>query len=201
MAEHQAAQVSQDLRLETLRCVLRYPVLDDTPRLMSAFRSPTFPRYVPLGRLTSAEQVTQWIEGSQARWARGESYTWSIELASGGTLVGQVSLTRMPEAGVWSLAYWTHPDCWGEGYATEAAQQATAFAFQELGATRIWAGATPWNHGSRRVLEKLGMAYRADNPEGYRLDGEPVPTQEYEITAAGWEKAGRSALAPREGAR
>jgi ribosomal-protein-alanine N-acetyltransferase len=201
MAEHPEAQVPQALRLETRRCVLRYPVLDDAPRLLSAFRSPTFPQYVPLGRLTSAEQVMQWIEGSQTRWAQGQGYTWAIEQASDGKLVGQVSLTRMPEAGAWALAYWTHPDCWGEGYATEAARQAAAFAFQQLGATRIWAGVTPWNHGSRRVLEKLGMIYLADNPEGYRLDGEPVPTQEYEITAAAWDAAGRSARAPGEGAR
>lgn len=201
MAEHQAGQVPQDLRLETGRCVLRYPVLDDAPRLLSAFRSPAFPRYVPLGRLTSPEQVTHWIEGTQARWVQGQSYTWAIEEVRDGRLVGQVSLTRMPEGGAWALAYWTHPDCWGGGYATEAARQAMTFAFQELGATRIWAGVTPWNHGSRRVLKKLGMTYLADNPEGYQLDGEPVPTEEYEITAAHWEAAGRSAGAPREGAR
>jgi RimJ/RimL family protein N-acetyltransferase len=46
---------------------------------------------------------------------------------------------------------------------------------------------TPQNAGSRRVLEKLGMTYLADNPDGYRLDGKPVPIEEYEIEAATWE--------------
>lgn len=201
MAENPPARVPQDLRLEAGRCVLRYPDLGDAPRLLSAFRSPAFPRYVPLGQFTSAEQVTQWIKGSQARWARGEGYTWTVEQASDGNLAGQVTLARGPEAGTWALAYWTHPDCWGMGYATEAARRAMAFAFQELGAARVWAGVTPQNLGSRRVLEKLGMIYLADNPEGYRIGGQPVPTQEYEITAATWEAAGGYAQARREGTR
>jgi RimJ/RimL family protein N-acetyltransferase len=170
--------------------VLRYPVLDDAPRMLSAFRSPAFPRYVPLGRLTAPEQVREWIKGSQARWARGHAYTWTLERTRDGMLAGQVTLACRPEAGTWALAYWTHPDCWGQGYATEAAQRAIQFAFQELEAVRVWAGVTPRNEPSRRVLEKLGLTYLADNPEGYRLDDEPVPIREYEITAVTWQVDG-----------
>lgn len=167
--------------------MLRYPRLDDAPKMLPAFQSRSFPRYVPLSRVTSPEQVARWITGSQERWARGEAYTWTLERAEDGALAGQVTLARRPEAGTWALAYWTHPDCWGQGYATEAAGRAMAFAFQELGAARVWAGVTPQNLGSRRVLEKLGMTYLADNPDGYRLDGEAVPVKEYEIVAATWE--------------
>jgi RimJ/RimL family protein N-acetyltransferase len=189
MAEELATVVPQDLRLDTGRCVLRYPRLEDAPQMLSAFTSRSFPRYVPLSRVKSPEQVAQWITGSQERWARGEAYTWTLERAEDGALAGQVALTRRPEAGAgtWALAYWTHPDHWGRGYATEAAGRAMAFAFQELGAARVWAGVTPQNVGSRRVLEKLGMTYLADNPDGYRLDGQPVPIKEYQIEAAAWE--------------
>ena len=187
MAEEPATVVPQDLRLDTGRCVLRYPRLEDAAQMLPAFASHSFPRYVPLGRVTSAEQVAQWITGSQERWARGKAYAWALELAEDGALAGQVTLARRPEAGTWALAYWTHPDHWGQGYATEAAGRAMDFAFQELGATRVWAGVTPQNAGSRRVLEKLGMTYLADNPDGYRLDGKPVPIEEYEIEAATWE--------------
>ncbi|NIN68021.1 MAG: GNAT family N-acetyltransferase, partial [Anaerolineae bacterium] len=67
----------------------------------------------------------------------------------------------------WALAYWTHPERWGEGYATEGAQCVIKFGFERLGAASIWAGAAEWNHASNRVLEKLGMVHMSDNPQGY----------------------------------
>lgn len=61
------------------------------------------------------------------------------------------------------------------------------FAFRDLGANRIWAGAATWNKGSLRVLEKLGMVHLSDNPEGYAINDEPIPTQEFEITLSMWQ--------------
>jgi len=189
--EGKVPQIPIGRRLETKRCVLRYPALEEVPRLLSAFRSPAFPEDLPLKQLTSPEQVGQWIEGCQARWAEGQGYTWTVEDRWDGTIAGQVTLARLPAEGTWALAFWTHPDCWGEGYATEAARRAIAFAFQELDAMRVWAGAATWNAGSQRVLQKLGMAYLQDNPEGYRINDRAVPTKEYEITCTGWEQNGQ----------
>jgi ribosomal-protein-alanine N-acetyltransferase len=184
-------QIPITLTLETLRCLLRHPALEDAPRLLSAFRSSAFPEDLPLRQITSPEHASQWIEGCQARWAEGQGFTWTVEHKQDGTILGQVTLARLPAAGAWALAFWTHPDCWGEGYATEMARRAVEFAFHELDATRVWAAAATWNAGSQRVLEKLGMAYLQDNPEGYRIDDRPVPTKEFEITRAAWEQSGQ----------
>jgi ribosomal-protein-alanine N-acetyltransferase len=70
----------------------------------------------------------------------------------------------------------------GEGYATEAAGRVIEFAFRDLGDARIWAGAAEWNKGGLRVIEKFGMAHLSDNPKGYTVHDEPIPTQEFEIT-------------------
>lgn len=185
-------------QLETERCRLRYPCIDDVRRLQSAFASPSFPSDVPLAQLTSSDQVTQWIEGSQARWARGEGYTWTVEEKTRGTIVGQVSLTRLPSGEGWALAFWSHPDCWGQGYAPEAANRAIHCAFEELGATRVWAAAATWNRASQRVLEKLGMAYVGDNSAGYTMQGRYIATLEFEITRAVWRN---SAQLPSQSAR
>jgi RimJ/RimL family protein N-acetyltransferase len=101
--------------------------------------------------------------------------------------MGQVTLANIPDSGAWALAFWTHPECWGEGYATEAAGRVIDFAFRDLGANRIWAGAATWNKGSLRVLEKLGMVYLSYNPEGYAINGEHIPTHEFEITQSMWQ--------------
>jgi ribosomal-protein-alanine N-acetyltransferase len=187
MTLHADQPLATDRELETARCRLRYPRLDDVPRLLSAFSSPRFPRDVPLAQLTTSDQVTQWIQGSHDRWAQGQAYTWTAEEKASGTLVGQISLTRQLSADGWALAFWTHPDCWGQGYAPETALRAVRFAFQELGAGRVWAAAATWNRASQRVLEKLGMVYLGDNPAGYTMRGKPVPTIEFEITRAAWQ--------------
>lgn len=174
-------KLSVDHHLETSRCILRYPLLSDSPRLLSAFESDDFPKYVPLGQIDKLEQVDDWIEGAQARWAEGQGYTWTAERKCDCTVVGQVSLVQLGKGSTWSLAFWTHPDCWGQGYATEIASCAVDYAFRELSASRVWAAAAKWNQASLRVLQKLGMKYLGENNEGYRNDDEPIPTKEFAL--------------------
>jgi ribosomal-protein-alanine N-acetyltransferase len=187
MAGNPIRQVPINTILETARCLLRYPVSSDVPRAFSAFTSPSFPKYVPLGQISSLGEVEAWIEGAQSRWSEGGAFTWSVDRKRDGLLMGQVTLTNIPDSGAWALAFWTHPECWGEGYATEAAGRAIDFAFRDLGATRIWAGAATWNKGSLRVLEKLGMVHLSYNPEGYAINDEPIPAHEFEITLSMWQ--------------
>jgi ribosomal-protein-alanine N-acetyltransferase len=75
---------------------------------------------------------------------------------------------------------------WGQGYATEASSCLIAYWFQQMGAIKIWAGAGLWNESSVRVLEKLGMRFVKENPEGYKIEGEFIPTKEFEITRPMW---------------
>jgi len=160
--------------------------------MYAALRSPDFPGDVPLGRVNSLEEVEMWIQRGQSAWAASRAFVWSIEGHADGTLLGQVTLARRPpETDSWVLAYWTHPECWGEGYATEGAGRVIKFGFECLGAASIWAGAAEWNHASIRVLEKLGMVHVSDNPQGYSIDGEPIPTREYEISRERWQELNR----------
>jgi ribosomal-protein-alanine N-acetyltransferase len=190
MTEDLVRSVGADRVVETSRCLLRHPESSDMSRALNAFTSQSFPSEVPLGQLSSPQEALKWIEGAQARWAEGSAYTWTVVRNSDRMLVGQVSLSRMPDPGRWALAFWTHPECWGEGYATEAAQRIVAFAFEELDATVVWAGAARWNRASRHVLKGLGMVHVSDNPRGYVIQGKPIPTKEYEITRNMWQTRG-----------
>jgi RimJ/RimL family protein N-acetyltransferase len=55
------------------------------------------------------------------------------------------------------IGYWLRSDQQGFGYTTEAAQQIIQYAFDKLGAHRVWLNCDVKNMGSRRVAEKLGM--------------------------------------------
>jgi RimJ/RimL family protein N-acetyltransferase len=161
----------------------------DAPRALSAFMSTSFPRELPLARIDSLQGAEHWIRGAQERWSQGSSFTWSVERLRDRLLVGQVTLTKLPEPGRLALAFWIHPDCWGQGFATEAAGRAVGFAFTALRAAKVWAGAADWNAASAKVLQRLGMQHVADNADGYRVDGEPVATKEYEIGRDEWQSA------------
>ena len=57
------------------------------------------------------------------------------------------------------LGYQLRRDSWGQGYATEGASALVDHAFTSLGFERIVAKPMICNHGSRKVLEKLGFQY------------------------------------------
>ena len=48
---------------------------------------------------------------------------------------------------------------WGHGYATEAADTALAYAFDDLGLDEVVSFTTVANARSRRVMERLGMTH------------------------------------------
>jgi ribosomal-protein-alanine N-acetyltransferase len=47
---------------------------------------------------------------------------------------------------------------WGNGYAREAMEAVTAFAFEDLHLQRLWARFHTGNMASQRLLERLGFA-------------------------------------------
>jgi len=51
---------------------------------------------------------------------------------------------------------------WRQGYAQEAAHTVIGYAFDVLAATALFAGHSPANESSRRLLLKLGFQYTHD---------------------------------------
>ena len=91
---------------------------------------------------------------------------WAITTAEDGRLVGNLLLKPIPlssgeppggpndvEIG-WHL----HPDAWGHGYATEAAEAVLDDAFSR-GLAKVLAVTDPENPASRAVCRRLGMTH------------------------------------------
>ena len=91
---------------------------------------------------------------------------WAVELRSRGTFLGFTGLEPMAAGDVlagdveigWRLAR----EHWGAGYAVEAAQAALAVAFTDLALPRVIAFTVPGNTRSWGLMERLGMARRAN---------------------------------------
>ena len=145
-----------------------FAALNADPRVMEYLPS-------PLTRSQSDDLVRERIVPQFAERGFG---LWAVEVPEVAPFVGYAGLfvhtfeaefTPCVEIG-WRLAY---PN-WGKGYATEAAQIAVAFGFEEKGLDEIVSFTVPANRRSVAVMERLGMSYAGEFdhprlPAGHRL--------------------------------
>jgi RimJ/RimL family protein N-acetyltransferase len=89
-------------------------------------------------------------------WELGGTGSWAVERRADGEFLGVI--------GFWEPAGWPDSELawrlarrwWGNGYATEGARAALAYAFEELGRERVISLIHPENRASIRVAERIG---------------------------------------------
>lgn len=116
-------------------------------------------------------EVTRWLGGPPTvppadlvqRWASiptvDDRYgCWAIEpTGHPGPPAGTVLLKPLPNGvGEVEVGWHLHPDSWGHGYATEAAEAVIDRAFQ-AGVPEVYAVVRPGNEPSLAVCRRLGM--------------------------------------------
>ncbi len=105
---------------------------------------------------------------------------WSVEIPGVTQFAGFTGLHRVQWEAHFTPAVeigWRFAEAhWGQGYATEAAQEALRRGFDEHALEEIVSFTVPANARSRRVMEKIGMTRDADGdfdhprlPEGHQL--------------------------------
>ena len=154
--------------LQTERLSLREIVVEDGPA-MQAFQAceehwrgqAVEPKELSDGTL----RIQRYMEHRGPDSARRLFAYAAIETSSG-TLVGQVSLSRMTHPAIASLGFGVAGHAAGRGYATEMASRLLAFGFEDVGVNRITAEIAIENRPSQRVAEKIGM-----NREGVVREG------------------------------
>jgi RimJ/RimL family protein N-acetyltransferase len=115
------------------------------------------------------DEVSRWLGGTPSvppaelveRWATisrlDERFgCWAIECADG-TVAGTVLFKPLPNGvGEVEVGWHLHPDCWGHGYATEAARAVIDRGF-DAGLPEVYAVVKPGNTASLAVCARLGM--------------------------------------------
>jgi RimJ/RimL family protein N-acetyltransferase len=164
-------------RLHGERVLLREWVSDDLAPFAALNADPRVMEHYP-SRLTRPESDAFVLDRIIPQFAERGFGLWAVEVPEVVRFVGYVGLdvptfeaefTPCVEIG-WRLAF-PH---WGHGYATEAAQVALAFGFEEAGLEEIWSFTTPSNRRSVAVMERLGMSRVGEFdhprlPAGHRL--------------------------------
>jgi RimJ/RimL family protein N-acetyltransferase len=108
---------------------------------------------------TDLEGAAEWCR-RRADWSDGTHASWVVKAATGGTLLGSVSLFEIDpvDAGC-QVGYWTVPAARGQGVAPAALAAATRFAFGALGLERVALYHAVENARSCRVAVKAGYLW------------------------------------------
>lgn len=169
----------------------------ETPRLL--LRSHTETDIPDLARLAGAREVaattlriahpyTEQHARDFLVMAQEESKAWfAVALRSTGQLCGGVGLRIEPEHFRAELGYWIGLPYWGNGYATEAAQAALGFAFENLGLHRVMATYFKGNTASEKILLKIGMKREGCMRQHLRKWGEFIDVEVYGVLRTEWE--------------
>jgi RimJ/RimL family protein N-acetyltransferase len=164
--------------IETDRLILRrwrqadlepFAVINADPRVMEFFPS-----------TLTFQETADLIKRAEEKFARDGFCFWAAQLKSTSELVGMVGLnipafeahfTPCVEVG-WRLKF----ERWGKGLASEAGIASLKYGFETLQLDEIVAFTTKNNQRSRRVMERIGMAYDPSGdflhpklPEGHPL--------------------------------
>ena len=130
---------------------------DDLARLCDIYGRPEVTRWLGGSpRVGPVELVARWAEVGRADPRFG---CWAVEVRADPPVVaGTVLLKPLPGGvGEVEVGWHLHPDCWGRGYATEAARAVVDHAFG-AGLPEVYAVVRPGNEASLAVCRRLGMA-------------------------------------------
>ena len=108
----------------------------------------------------SEERTREYLQKAQqdALQSPRTRYRFAVTIHPCDDVRGRVTLALLNNAiREWEIGWAIHPQDWGKGIATEAAQRLLEFAFAELRAHRVVAFSHAENAASLGMMEKLGM--------------------------------------------
>jgi len=189
-----------DIVAETERLVLRRERPGDLAVWLEHMNTPQVTEMV--GGVQPPEAVAEIFAKMAATAAQGLLSFYFLALKADGRLIGKGGLSRIdtavaPDAlrGAVQVGWTLRADCWGRGYAREAGEAALALAFERLALARVYAQTSQRNTASWGLMERLGMARRADldYPDA-DYSPQDNPTMVYALDAIDWRaRAAREA--------
>jgi len=178
--------------IETARLVMRSWRDEDVAPLQAICSDPEVMATIgpPLDRDATTARIA-WMQAHEAE--HGHCF-WALERRDDARLIGWCGVIRgdmTPVADKIEIGWRLARDCWGAGFASEAARGAVAWSFETLRDEAIWAITWEGNVRSRTVMDRLGMAYRADldfdHPK-LREDDPLRPHVTYSLARAEWAR-------------
>jgi RimJ/RimL family protein N-acetyltransferase len=168
--------------LETQRLVLREMTQEDFPALAKILMDEDV-MYAYEGAFTE-EEVQVWLDRQIARYKEYGFGLWAVVLKETGVMIGQCGVTMQDYNGgqIMEVGYLFQKEYWHHGYASEAAIACKEYAFEKLGANKIYSIIRDNNVASQNVAKRNGMTCVAEFIKHYR--GIDMPHVLYEAKKA-----------------
>lgn len=153
--------------LETNRLVLRRLEKSDFTAWSAVLRDPQVMYAYEHG--FSEDEVRQWIDRQQERYAQYGFGLWAAIEKASGELIGDCGITMQDWCGrdVPEIGYHLRRDMWHQGFAIEAAIACKEYAFTVLGFREIYSIIRENNLPSQRVALRNGMSVRGSFTKHY----------------------------------
>ncbi len=152
--------------IETPRLKLRNWLEEDFAPFIERTNTPAVMRW--LGGVREPQQLHDRLAHHFVAWQEERGFTfWALERKAEGDVIGFCGLKLgddpgSPVEGEYEVGWRLAEDCWGQGYAKEAAAASLDFAFGELGAEHVVALTVEGNSPSWGLMLRLGMTRRPD---------------------------------------
>ena len=165
--------------IKTERLLLRPLTVADVDAVWLWASDERVARYMVYPTYTDREKLCEWLRSVEAS---DDTYEFGFVRLSDGELIGSGSIGPDRKVGFWGFGYNLRHDCWGMGYATEAAKAMIDFAKTTFGITRFCSSHVEPNRASGHVMEKCGLRF-VGYGEFEKLDGTcQARSMEYEGT-------------------
>ena len=163
--------------IRTERLLLRPMSVADADAVWKWVSDERVARYMVYPVYTDIEKVREWLRHVEND---DGDYDFGFVRLSDGELIGSGSIGPDRKEGFWGFGYNLRYDCWGQGYATEAAKAMIDFAKTTFGVTHFRSSHVEPNLASGHVMEKCGLRF-VGYGEFEKLDGScKMRSMEYE---------------------
>lgn len=163
--------------IKTERLLLRPLSVDDANEVFEWVSDERVSRYMVYTTYKCIEQVREWLKSVEKDTS---TYNFGFERLSDGKLIGSGEIGSKGKNGYWVFGYNLRYDCWGNGYATEAAKGMIEYVRKNFGETHFASSHAEPNLASGHVMEKCGLHF-VGYGEFKKLDGScKMKSMEYE---------------------
>lgn len=146
--------------LETERLILRQFSLDDADFILKLLNEPSFIQNIGDRGVRNLEDARSYITRVPiASYEQNGFGLYLVELKESDEPIGMCGLIKRAELEDVDIGYAFLPKYWSKGYAVESAMAVKEYAREVIGLKRLVAITDPENHGSIRVLEKIGLKF------------------------------------------
>ena len=176
--------------LQTERLKLRQLSMDDLDFVFQHFSDPRVAQYLmdepPLADHDQARALIEFYQEPETK-----SYNrWAIVRKEDQQVVGTIGYHKWARAYCRAeVGYDLSPDCWGQGYMSEALREVIRHGFEGMGLHRIEALVYVGNDASVKLLKRMGFQQEGLLRDYFCLNGVFYDHYQFSLLRREWEAA------------